>query len=254
MDTKTFLESFHEDEQINFRVINTTTNFRHNLNGYYNENITKQLAEFNKQGYDIYFVVNGGGTKKSQINKINAVFIDFDCGKDEVHRYFPLEITERFKDEKLEVIRSFPLRPTFIVKTRNGLHVYWLVESGASVEDFVDCQLRLIQFFGSDKSINSPERIMRLPGYFWRKKGYDAYLCDEIDCENKRYSIQDIINLLPEYDDKQLLEKQKELSKSRKKTGRPAIKRDNNVELIKSLDVEGLKRKLNILRGEEKGE
>lgn len=71
MNTKTFLEAFHQNNKINFRALRTGQKPL-NLNGYYNQTMKDKLKQLNEQGYNIYFTVNSGGTKKEQINDSTA--------------------------------------------------------------------------------------------------------------------------------------------------------------------------------------
>jgi hypothetical protein len=196
LKTKEFLELIHGDDKINYRAIK----YRHsiNLNGYYNETIKVNLRQLNEQGYNIYFVVNGGGTHATEINKINAVYVDFDCGRDENNQYYQLEITEEFKVKCIEKVNAFIHKPSIVVETRNGIHCYWLLVEGATTEEFIQCQKRLIQYFNSDNQITTPERIMRVPGYYWTKDVDNQFMCDILQYNDLRYDINEIINSLPE--------------------------------------------------------
>jgi hypothetical protein len=89
-NTNEFLKLFHNESKIHFRVLNSHEHKSINLYDTY-ENCKDQLQQYNDNNYDIYFTVNSGGTKQPEINKINAVFIDLDCGKDENKKYYSLE-------------------------------------------------------------------------------------------------------------------------------------------------------------------
>ena len=65
MNTKTFLEAFHQNNKINFRALKEGQKPL-NRNGYYNQNTEDELKQLNEQGYNIYFTVNSGGTKKNK--------------------------------------------------------------------------------------------------------------------------------------------------------------------------------------------
>jgi hypothetical protein len=192
MDTNNFLHQFHRDEKINFRVIKN--NFSINLYGTYSEK-QNELRKYNEQGYNVYFAVNSGGTHNVDIKKINAVFIDFDCGKDENNNYFPLTYTKEFKKQCVEKVKNFKFTPSIIVETRNGIHSYWLINEGTP-EEYLKCQLGLIQYFKSDESIKDLARIMRLPGYYWTKDINNKFMCSIIEHNNYKYSIKEIINEL----------------------------------------------------------
>lgn len=237
MNTKEFLQAIHQEKQINFRVINTATGDAKLINGLYNEETKRILEQFNKDGYEIFFSVNEGGTKDSEINKITSVFIDFDAGKDIDNMYFPLEYIQEYKQKKLETIHSYLFQPSFIVETRNGLHVYWLVDEGATIEQFRECQSRLIQYFDSDKAIKNPARVMRVPGYHWNKDKKNPFLSvilEQCDC---RYNIKDIIKSLPEVNTIK-----PEISRVSRIVKSTPTCSNINIELIMGKDVQGLKR------------
>jgi hypothetical protein len=199
MNTNSFIYSFHGEEKTNFRAIKDKSI---NLSGTYKE-LQEELNRLNADGYNIYFTVNSGGTHSYEINKINAVFIDFDRGKDGNNQYFSLEITEEYKRECINRVGAFECQPSFIVETRNGIHVYWLVNESASIDQFKDCQLRLINYFNSDKSIKTAERIMRLPDFNWVKDINNPFMCKIVSSDANRYDISSIINYLLETDSRE---------------------------------------------------
>ena len=167
INTQQFLTEIHNEKSlIHFNVGNKTWKKPRA----YNEDFHKTLSWLNTtENKDICFIVNSGGTKNSQINRINAVFIDWDCGKDEDKNYFPLDIVSKKKAEFLPKLDEFPHKPSFIVETRNGFHVYWLLHLGTSNDQFISIQKRLACFFNSDPGIYTPSHVMRLPGYNWTK-------------------------------------------------------------------------------------
>lgn len=122
MENKVFFKLFFKDgEQINFRCLPASNNT--SINGVYNENTASVLKALNEQGKDIYFTVNSGGTHSNEISRINAVFIDWDCGRDKDKNYYDLATVAEFKTQRLEDIHRFELSPSVIVETRNGLHI-----------------------------------------------------------------------------------------------------------------------------------
>lgn len=131
----------------------------------------KWKLQRDNQNKDICFIVNSGGSKDIQITRINACFLDWDCGSDSEGKYFPLDIVAEKKSEFLASHDSFPLSPSYIVETRNGYHVYWLSCPGTKNDEFTDMQKRIAYYFKGDPSITNPARVMRLPGYDWVKPG-----------------------------------------------------------------------------------
>src|SRR5471030_2150074 len=119
-----FLKTITKDRPVLFRCFKANDTRPFDASGSLVD-VRTQLEEKNKLGYEIYFLPNSGGYKNKEINSINAVFIDLDCGRDEDHNYFPLSTVQEYKGRKLALIKSFTLTPTAIVETRNGFHAYW---------------------------------------------------------------------------------------------------------------------------------
>lgn len=109
------------------------------------------------QTQGLYFVVNAGGNKNEHINRINAVYCEFDSEPEEADAHIV-----RHHDI---LDNESPLSPSIRLETRKGVHAYWLLADVVSVDEFCDLQHGLIKFFNSDKSIHNPSRVMRLP-YF----------------------------------------------------------------------------------------
>ncbi len=233
-----FFERIHGKEKINFRVLGVNAR---NLYGTYEE-LENELLYYNEKGYDIHFVVNEGCTKGHEIDKITAVFIDIDCGKDKNGKYFELSKVEVLKKYYLDKIRKFMYKPSFIIDTRNGYHVYWLVKEGTELEDFLKAQLRLIKYFNSDEAVKTFEHTIRVPGFFWVKDKQNKYMCDIIEEHDVRYDLKDILSVLPE------------CKEGNNITGRVArfvsgnIEHshysEDNIELIKNKNILGLRKVL----------
>lgn len=243
MKAKEFLELLHGNDPINFRLIKYKQ-AAVSLRGKYEGNIVDTLTQRNKEGYDCYFVVNGGGTHANEINKINAVFIDFDCGRDENKKYFPLEITKQYKNKCIQKVDKFNYQPSFIVETRNGLHIYWLLNKDATVDEFLECQLKLINYFDSDKAVKTSERIMRLPDYYWTKDINNKFMSSILKSSYVRYDIADIITALP-----QVESEDKRPTNKNNKNNNVLISGTNidssNMEVIKNMDIQQLQKIIN---------
>ncbi|MGB9856213.1 MAG: CHC2 zinc finger domain-containing protein [Caldisericum exile] len=143
------------------------------------DNLKNELKRLNKEGYNIYFVVNSGGYKDKEINKINALFIDIDT-----------------KENKLNELMAFNLPPSYVVETKNGYHAYWLLNDNATVEEFKLCEELLINYFNADKQVKNPARLMRLPEYNHVKEIDNPYPVKIIVHNNIRYDIKHIIEAL----------------------------------------------------------
>jgi hypothetical protein len=154
----------------------------------------------NSEGDDVCFIVNSGGTKDAEINRFNAVFVDWDCGKDDQGRYLPDDVAGTRKALFFPELHNFTPKPSLIVETRNGFHAYWLLEAGVTVDQFRDCQRRLAVVFGGDPAATNPARLLRLPGFDWVKAsaGCARFHVQVIHSSAQRYRIDELLAVLPQ--------------------------------------------------------
>ena len=110
-----------------------------------------ELHRVNAAGNGIFFVVNGGGNRDTDVTTVRALFTD-----DDNHSF----------EDQLQRLNEFPLAPSIIVKTRKSFHPYWLSEKSDDVQTWRELQNRLINHFGSDPRIENPSRVMRVPGFY----------------------------------------------------------------------------------------
>lgn len=165
--------------------------------------VKDELEALNQEGYDVYFIPNiGTGFTNADITKITAQFADYDCGRDAEGKYYPTEHVAEWKKQTLsklkeQVQQGVILEPSIIVETRNGFAVYWLYVYTESVTPhaFQALQKAIAHQLNTDKSINNPARVMRLPFFQWRKinEGLDPFYCRVIKfTPEKRYTQAEI--------------------------------------------------------------
>ncbi|SPF49192.1 conserved hypothetical protein [Candidatus Desulfosporosinus infrequens] len=245
-----FFNAIFGKETINFSCIHYKTGRPSpQINGLFNENSTNVLEQYNKQDYEIYFVVNGGGYKNRDINKINAVFIDLDCPK--VNDQLPqMNAVDDFKQQSMVAIQDFQPTPSIIVESRNGYHVYWLLHEGATIEQFKDCEARLVKHFNADPKVQKPCNLMRVPGFYWCKDVDNKFLVEIIEFNNHRYKVEDIHDALPEEVEPIDMSFRTNNKHQRIKlvvidgTNNP-LHTNENIELIETLNVQALHQLLN---------
>lgn len=131
--------------------------------------------DLNKEGYESYFTPNGfenaSNAKLENCSSLNAFFVDIDGRKD---------------PEELDAIRR-KLEPTFILETKNGYHIYWLLDEPVlraeiSESEWIEAVSRwekieqsIVLELKADPSVKDVPRILRIPGtYYWKKTG-DGY-------------------------------------------------------------------------------
>ena len=131
--------------------------------------------ELNRNGYESYFTVNGfkdcADNKKDQCTNINAFFVDIDGRKNE---------------KELEDIKKI-LDPSFITETKNGYHIFWLLDESIYKEELSEeawseavskwekIEQSIVTTLKADPVVKDITRILRIPDtYYWKKTG-DAY-------------------------------------------------------------------------------
>ena len=158
------------------------------------------FIKYQIEGYGVYFVVNSGGQEKNSIKRINAHFIDMDFGKVPkidngklikdsegkiVYEYRNKEEIEEYKIAFLKKLENFKLIPNVIVETKNGFHVYWLLdlEKPQCLDVFTPLQEKLIEHFASfekrhehaDPNVKELNRVLRIINYRHLKNPKDPF-------------------------------------------------------------------------------
>lgn len=242
MNTKQFFEDMFGEDQINFRCIKAGSK-PIDANGQYNQQTLSILQQMNKQDYEVYFVPNSGGYKDADINKVNTVFIDLDCGRDTNKNYYSFDVVKGYKQKKLDELDRFIYKPSYVIETRNGFHCYWLVHSEATISQFKECEGRLISYFDADVQVKNPARLLRVPDTYWCKDIHNKVAINIIQRNDIRYYIDDLINSLP----CQVIKPQKEKvsvikSNVSNYSLSPTPKHSENqmLNMLKNRDIEGL--------------
>jgi hypothetical protein len=155
--------------------------------------------------------------------------------------YLVLDIVNNYKDICLKQVNNFELKPSIIVETRNGLHVYWLINN-CSNNDFLYYQNKLITKFNSDSAIKTLERVMRVPGYYWTKDIENKYMCKVIENNNIIYDTNDIKEVLG----MNVRDYTKETIVSNITTQNPSVVLNSHKEVIDYLKKQDLKEYLGI--------
>ena len=123
---------------------------------------------YDREGYDVYYglaTFNEAGSRKvDNVQRLNALFLDLDCGpsKDFMTQEQAIVALRRFcKRNKLP-------KPT-MVNSGRGIHVYWFLSESVSYEDWFPVAERLKrlcnqQDFHADPAVTSDAaRVLRVP-------------------------------------------------------------------------------------------
>lgn len=153
------------------------------LNGLPPEEKISKFVPLNNEGNHILVVINAGGQKASEIERVRAVFVDLD-------------------GSPLEPILKWTLDPHFVIETSpKRYHVYWIVEDGFPLEFFTPVQKALAKRFGGDDAVCDLPRLMRLPGFVHHgKEGNSPFVSRIIhelsNSEGQSYSLEQICEAL----------------------------------------------------------
>ncbi|WP_395710470.1 PriCT-2 domain-containing protein [Reyranella sp.] len=123
----------------------------------YHESLeSSSLAYFNdaSRGAGAFVTINETnlrGRHAADIVRVRAVFVDLDGAP-------------------LEPVRVFDKKPHIIVESSPGRwHAYWLVKD-LPLDQFEAVQRALAERFNGDRAVHDLPRVMRLPGFFHRKR------------------------------------------------------------------------------------
>lgn len=188
----------------------------------------------NKKGYAVFMEINGReSAKDSPFKAIRAQFIDVDLNKisarleteeqirqkiesilsDPSERLQSITLTQnkqgqyhllaqRTKQRVAELKKQFlskhgeRIKDTMIVETKNGYHIYWVMQGG-DISKFVPIQKALAQTFDSDPMITNLSRVMRIPGFYHMKNPKTPYMVKVIQWGRKKpFTQEELIELL----------------------------------------------------------
>ncbi len=194
-----FLEPFYPNEQepiwlLGFPSKNLPEDHPDRA-GKFKRSVTRQTLASNKflqdnlrhqnQTMGLYFVVNAGGTEKSDIKRINAVYCEIDD--------IPLADQHALYD-------SCELKPNIRVETKKSVHAYWLPSEIMSLKQFTQLQNGLITRFKGDPKIKNENRVMRLP-YFKHVSFDSEYIYKQVVIHTfkpeRRASFEELLNTFP---------------------------------------------------------
>ncbi len=149
----------------------------------------KNLWSQNQQGMGVFLMVNEGdgiGRKAKNVKRIRAVFADLDHVSIE-HAHNQLSKNDD---------GSLNLHPHLIVNTSpNKYHLYWLVDD-FPIDKFKVVQQAIAAKLGSDKAICDLGRVMRVAGFFHKKREpYPVQITNMVDLPHYKY--EQIISEFP---------------------------------------------------------
>ena len=122
----------------------------------------EQAVAYNRQGYGIFCTLNEfeGRRKRENLKKINYWIVDIDEGE---------------KKDMLRQVQNLFLKPTMIVETKRGYHLYWKAKD-ACLDNYEDIEDLLIKKMNGDKGVKDPLRLLRCPNFYHMKDKNNPFL------------------------------------------------------------------------------
>lgn len=111
-----------------------------------------EAQHLNAKGWAIFFTPNtfNGPRKTANVRQLRFWFADLDGGD---------------KKGQLERIHNIPVRPTYVVESRAGYHVYYAISGSLDIETWKRIENRLVELMGADANARDVPRLLRVPGY-----------------------------------------------------------------------------------------
>lgn len=138
-------------------------------------NIDDIIAANIKTNADAYFYVNGH-RKKDEVKVVRACYVDLDAGRDDKGQYHAPKKVMKIKEVFLKKISEFGVKPSWIVDTRNGYQLYWILNDKdhklgltANKKYWNGIQKKLANYFNADIRAMKINQIFRIPFTWWRK-------------------------------------------------------------------------------------
>jgi len=169
----------------NFREYSTEFTPDPSVNTYYTVNPRHELNT------DSSGTIMGQG-RKDQIREVIAFYADIEAG-DGGHKK---ESFYKTKEEALKAIKSFILKPTYIIDSGHGYHCLWLFKSAYVLGEDVELEYYEAMNSGIQKTLHADTtsdvtRLLRLPGTYNVKDPYNPVPCEIVEDSKLSYSLED---------------------------------------------------------------
>lgn len=158
----------------------------------------EQIQAWHQEGRGVYFVVNGGGHRKSDVHQCRAIFYEHD---------------NLDKVISAELWRGLELpEPTLQVDTGGkSIHSYWVLSEPIDPEQWQALQIDLSEYADSDRNLKDPSRVMRLAGAWHQETQQQTQI---VLNTGKRYSFDELREIVPTKQAPQAPSPQPAISKS----------------------------------------
>jgi len=196
LEAKRFIEALYSryfadhEGYVELRMISANVLEKWLHKGQLEEQDWDEIAKWNET-HHIYIGVNprpvSKEKKKNDIQDIVCLWADVD-GKD---------FEDGGKEAALRSVEAFPLKPTIIVDSGHGYHLYWVLEKPMlGVKDnrlaiFKQILAGVVKALGADQSKIDHVACLRLPGTMNRKD--EPVPCRIIEITDQTYQVKDFV-------------------------------------------------------------
>tara|TARA_Y100000004_G_scaffold94677_1_gene106082 strand:- start:3689 stop:5830 length:2142 start_codon:yes stop_codon:yes gene_type:complete len=164
------------------------------------------ITQCQTEGRGIYVVVNDGEDTDSSITGCRAFFVEWD---------------DRSKEYQINAWKDLGLpEPTLQIDTGGkSIHNYWVLKKSIDPKTWKPIQERLLDYADADRALKNPSRVMRLPGtYHMGDDGTKREMTRIISSCEKKYTVKDIEDCLPNKVQTEKIKKSKQFKEYRKGT------------------------------------
>jgi len=154
-----------------------------------------EAFELNEKKWGIFLTVNqfeGERRTYDTCSKILAWAVDIDPEENET------------KDDLMARVLRGP-KPTSVVDSGRGLHVYFDADKSATKENYREILPRMIEFYSADTKAKDPARLLRVPGFLhWKDPANPrpVKLLSDYYFTTQKYSEKDMLALFPATEEK----------------------------------------------------
>jgi len=189
METKKFLSTVLSDQGF-YCVLGIRTKDNVTVQKFYDtiDSVVDSALNFDKEGYDTYFALSTfdqHSRKAEHSSFLRSFFLDLDCGETKPY------LTQTDAAEALRAFcESYDLpKPTAVVNSGRGLHVYWALDKDCSADEWVPVAEKLKSACAKNGLHADPvvtadaARILRVPytHNFKASPPADVHLCGPLN-------------------------------------------------------------------------
>jgi KaiC/GvpD/RAD55 family RecA-like ATPase len=172
----------------------------------------EELLKYNEQGYNCYYFPNhpgdyskvpmaeNGKRRRSltgaDIDTFEYCFVDLDM-KDYQNPALDRRHNYATKQEFIDTLTAWELKPSAIVDTGGGIHAYWRIDN-LDAMSFLRLNRRLCRKFSTDPAVSTLNQLMRVPGTNNVKIKGEPRPCELLHSDDAAiYDVERVAKLLP---------------------------------------------------------